>query len=146
MISIESFIKSKDKFVNIKKYNGAVNGDYVDGAISLIINGVELIDLSMWDDVVDLWCYILNGVEEISNKRDFECGFPDQPIILNLQQKRNMVLFSVKAIKENRVLVEREEFIYRLCLHMELFFSKISRTSNRYEREITRVKKLLSKL
>lgn len=109
MMNVDSFIKVGDGFVNVNEFKGRVKkSDYIDGAMSLTINYVEVINISMWDYIDQLWIYTLNALIDFDTGDDVEFYFPDQPIKVTMKHVKNNVLFKVGEVG---VIVEKKEFM-----------------------------------
>ena len=111
MISVKTYLKINNEFIEFHEYNGGLsNINYIEGALELSINGVVLIDKTMWDYIDQLWAYIVNGVENILNDEPFETYFPDQPIKLKVIPSNENIIFSVECDTEKKVFVNRKYF------------------------------------
>ena len=128
MITVESYIKNKDEFVPIEIYDNSIEDeDYIEGAIELKVNGVMLIDSSMWDYVDQLWAYLVEGVVAIKNGKTFSTYFPDQPIRILLQPVLDKKIKITVACEEDVVvLVEMDSFIDIVSKKAIAFFKILS--------------------
>ncbi|MFP1961545.1 hypothetical protein [Lonsdalea quercina] len=109
MMKVDSFIKNGDDFVNVNEFKGRIKKtDYIDGAILLTINYVEVMNTSMWDCIDQLWIYMLNALIELNSGKDAEFYFPDQPIKVTLNHVKNNILFKVGDVG---VVVEKKAFM-----------------------------------
>ncbi|MFC8733965.1 hypothetical protein ACFT5B_16055 [Luteimicrobium sp. NPDC057192] len=81
-IDIVSFIKSDDgsfeRVEDAHEYHG--DSDYVEGAISFVVDGVELFGLELWDDVNWLWPLLVHALDDYRRTGLGQRSFPDQPI------------------------------------------------------------------
>lgn len=59
---------------------------YVPGAISLVVDGVELFGLDLWDDVNWLWPLMVQALDECRQTGSGKRGFPDQPISITAER------------------------------------------------------------
>lgn len=88
MVEIKSYIKKDEDFIPVEQFSGPVaNRDYIDGAIEMQVNWVTIFDISLWDNLHELWHYFLEALDESLDGTDAEFSFPDQPLrvsILNL--------------------------------------------------------------
>ncbi|MBU9977827.1 hypothetical protein KTP48_03595 [Proteus mirabilis] len=127
MISIKTFIKLNDEFIDIFNLNEKIkNNDYIDGAIELTINGKVLMDKSMYDYIDDFWSYLSEGLYIVSQEKEFKCFFPDQPIEVNfIPQKENRILVSVNCHEEIKTFVDKSEFLHVMTEHAKKFFEKL---------------------
>ncbi|MBN3066280.1 hypothetical protein H5A21_19915 [Pectobacterium aquaticum] len=123
MMNVDSFIKVGDSFVNVNEFKGRVKkSDYIDGAMSLTINYVEVINTSMWDYIDQLWIYTLNALIDFDTGDDVEFYFPDQPIKVTMKHVKNNVLFKVGEVG---VIVEKKEFMIFMANSCLVFFKNM---------------------
>lgn len=130
MIEVRSYLKSGAEFVDVERFDGNIkDSDYIDGALVLNVNGVELVNVKMWDLIDQLWVYLVDGLELVSRGKEFKTYFPDQPIELCVQPvSDSLVLVSVKIRSlVNQALVSREEFISALASEAQRFFTAMGR-------------------
>lgn len=149
MISLKSYIKLNDDYIDIFEFEGVIKDkNYIEGAIELTINNIELINLEMWDYIDQLWGYFSEGLECISNNNEFKTNFPDQSIQVNFKPIGKNVLFSVHCHSENKVIINKDEFIHVMSKHALYFFEKLSSLrgidTNHYKNEIEQLKRLCS--
>lgn len=125
MIHVESYLKTPGALISslpppegslipAAQFVGPLEDEnFVDGALVISVDGTDLITLSEWDDIVDLWCYIINMLTELKRTGRAVAGFPDQPIGLSFEhvgesRVRIAVMFSET---ERRVAeADRTEF------------------------------------
>ncbi|ELY4465718.1 hypothetical protein SMZ70_004046, partial [Cronobacter sakazakii] len=82
---MKTYIKCGDNYIDFFDFTGPVKDvDYIDGAVELSINGVCLIDKSMYDYIDQLWSYLAEGLSKINKGETFETYFPDQPIAVKI--------------------------------------------------------------
>ncbi len=74
--------------------------DYIEGAIRLSVDGLEIIGTEEWDYVDQLWCYIAEMVTRVQSSGYAETYFPDQPIKLSFQVTGSRVLVTAKIGEE----------------------------------------------
>ncbi|WP_312689886.1 hypothetical protein [Kosakonia sp.] len=127
MIEVQSFIKSEQGFVDVFAYDGTItDSDYIDGALLLRINGVELINQSMWDYVDQLWAYFTSGLLALAKGDVFETCFPDQPVTVRFTPLREQVLVSVDCHGEVKAVVDKAEFIGEMATQAHRFFARMA--------------------
>ena len=81
MISIQSFIKTKERDIPIADFAGPVEDfNYIPGSIELIVNTTTVLRKDVWDDVNDLWPLLIDALVELLDGKRAETGYPDQPI------------------------------------------------------------------
>ncbi|WP_157489044.1 hypothetical protein [Pseudofrankia sp. DC12] len=80
---------------------------YVPGAISLMIDGSEVLGTDLWDDVNWLWPFVVRAFDECRRKGVGRRGFPDQPITFKVEKvwKGNLLLTVTDGALINRVAV-----------------------------------------
>lgn len=71
------------------------NTRYITGAIELNVDGVYILDKSMWDPVDQLWVYIIDTLEDLHSNGSGESYFPDQPL-----------KFSFVRLSENMIRID----------------------------------------
>jgi hypothetical protein len=81
-VEVASFVNISDGvFVPIGEADGrAMRGTYIDGYIQFSIDGVDVLNEVLWDDVDDLWAYVVQAVDECLRTGTGHRYFPDQPI------------------------------------------------------------------
>ncbi|CAD5609073.1 hypothetical protein [Escherichia coli] len=134
MISVKTYLKINNEFIEFHEYNGGLsNINYIEGALELSINGVVLIDKTMWDYIDQLWAYIVNGVENILNDEPFETYFPDQPIKLKVIPSNENIIFSVECDTEKKVFVNRKYFIETMASSAIEFFDFLRKNHQSFD-------------
>lgn len=131
MIQIESYLRDPcGTFVPVEEVMFTpADPIHIDGAIHLTINHVDIIDLSMWDLVDQLWAYIADVVVRFKETDEASCYFPDQPIELKFQRdNQGRVVVSVDpGGKTRRVVVEADELLEALRKAGLKFFHEMGR-------------------
>lgn len=102
MVEIETFLKASDgSFVQVEACRTAPPDlDYIEGAIRLSVDGLEIIGIEEWDYVDQLWCYFAEMVARLRSSGYAETHFPDQPIKVTFQAAGSRVLVTAKIGKE----------------------------------------------
>lgn len=149
MIEVTSYIKHKKKFINIFDFEGVVDDpNYIEGGLILNVNGVELINLEMWDYVDQLWAYISTGLKFVAEDKEFETNFPDQPIKMKFKPIRQELLLSVDCHTKRKVVVEKDTFVNDMAKYALTFFERLSNLKgvdkNNYDYEIKLLKDLIN--
>ncbi|MFI9201846.1 hypothetical protein [Streptomyces sp. NPDC053048] len=98
MVEIETFLKGADGgFVQVEAcHTPPTDLDYIEGAILLSIDGLEIIGLEEWDYVDQLWCYVADMVKQVRATGYAETYFPDQPIELSFRASGSRILVTSK--------------------------------------------------
>ncbi len=126
MTYIDSFIKKGEEFVNIKEIEELADINelyYLEGAIVIKYYNKEIMGFKEWDLIVPLWSYFIDAIEEIIQGKDTASFmFPDQPVELVLNCKKNMDVL-LMTIGERTCLIEKSEFIKTLLSAGFEFFS-----------------------
>lgn len=104
MIEIETFVRSPDgQFVEVGDcHTPPPDLDYIEGAIRLSIDGIEMIGLEQWDYVDQLWCYIADMVTQLEATGHSETYFPDQPIQLSFHSSGSLILVTARMGKNTK--------------------------------------------
>ena len=88
MIEITTYLRdTAGTLVNAEEASfSPPNPKHIEGAIHLRINDVDILDQSMWDDVDQLWCYVVNMIDGLETAGYARTYFPDQPIELSFER------------------------------------------------------------
>jgi hypothetical protein len=79
---------------------------HIEGALELTIDGVPVIDKSLWDYIDILWAYISNMVEGYTTQGEASTYFPDQPIHLSLRRQGKshvLVTLNIPGMPEREI-------------------------------------------
>ncbi|MEY9212460.1 hypothetical protein NI17_005525 [Thermobifida halotolerans] len=129
MIEIETYLRASDgKFVQVDACAARpADADYVEGAVRIAIHGVEIIGVSEWDYVDQLWAYVASMIPQLSTAGYASTYFPDQPIELSFRRQGSQVLVSAKSSNGvKRASVSMSEFVASLRDAGAAFFGKMS--------------------
>lgn len=144
MITVNTYIKTKCGFFEIHDFTEDIEDyNYIEGALELTINGINLLDKSMWDYIDQLWSYIADGVICISNDEAFEIYYPDQPIKISFIPEKGYVFVSVVCHSEKSIRVDKKEFICVMSKSAIDFFDYLSKKNEVFN---FRYNELISKL
>lgn len=84
--SIQSLLLLEGRFVPIQEVNTPpYDENYIEGAIVWRIGSAYLLTERDHDLVDQLWAYIVDGLESLIRRGQFETYFPDQPLCLACQ-------------------------------------------------------------
>ena len=88
MIEISTYLRdAAGTLVNVEEASfSPPNPKYIEGAIHLRINDIDILDQSMWDLVDQLWCYIADMIDGLEKTGYAQTYFPDQPIVLSFKR------------------------------------------------------------
>jgi hypothetical protein len=85
---------------------------YIEGAIELTIDRVEIMGVAEWDYVDQLWSYIATMVDTLRTEDRASTYFPDQPILLTFERSGRRVLVSRRnGDTARRAGADESEFI-----------------------------------
>ncbi|MCJ8273110.1 MAG: hypothetical protein MJK04_27380 [Psychrosphaera sp.] len=138
MINVNTYLKTADnRFVPYKDFTGKLKDlDYIEGAMELELNGVLLIDVSMWDYIDELWAYICKGLGLVKRGMEFSTYFPDQPIKLDFIPLNNdMLKITINVHAEKTVVVSLSEFVKVMTQEVAQFFEYLVKLHPEYEEE-----------
>ncbi|MEU3978470.1 hypothetical protein [Streptomyces bacillaris] len=129
MVEIETFLKGSDGgFVPMESCRTPPpDRDYVEGAIRLFVDGLEIIGIEEWDYVDQLWCYIAEMVKEVQSSGYAETYFPDQPIKLSFHVTGARLLVTAVIGEETKTANSSSaHFLETLKTAGISFFTKMS--------------------
>ena len=106
--------------------------DYVPGAISLTVDGAELLGDGLWDDVNWLWPGIVGALEECRRSGSGTSWFPDQPIVFGAESLRRPGYLKVSVTTADRSIhraaVAPSDAVYEAVARAGLtFFAALAR-------------------
>jgi len=132
MISIVSYLRTADgDFVPVPEATVAPPNDlHIEGAIELTVNGVDVMDTSLWDDVDQLWAYIASMVDDLAKSDSVSTYFPDQPIkfaIERMHGRKVSVSTDTGEAKKRRTVVDEDSLVSALRAAGLEFFDAMSR-------------------
>lgn len=88
MVSVETYFGTPGKFLAMADWRlPPSDPSYIEGAIVLRINGIQVLGLEEWDDVNWLWSYIINVLEDLDSRPEASTDFPDQPLLLKFVRR-----------------------------------------------------------
>lgn len=128
-IEVETFLKGADgELVQIEACRRPPPDlDYIEGAIRLSIDGLEIIGAEEWDYVDQLWCYIADMLARLKSSGYAETYFPDQPLKLTLQISGPLVLVTTRIGEEVRTAsAPIAHFLDAIRIAGLIFFRKMS--------------------
>jgi hypothetical protein len=154
MIEVKSYIGSINiqhggNFTLIEDYTGSVKEPrYIDGAIELTVDGYPLIVKEQWDLIVQLWMYIVNGMERVVSGEDYTSSFPDSPIELSLKPAKAANLIEM-TVGDKTITHDMQELGHALlngaasCLE-EL--GRIMKKTDFYQEELQKINQVKATL
>lgn len=136
MITIKNFLKVKDDFIDIKDFKGTIDEDiYIEGAIIININDVEVMGLAHYDYILILWNSLVNQINETKLKSATAINFPDQPTTLLIEPNGQDL---IKLSMDSKFLssCNRDEFIQELKASGINFYLKMKTINPNLKTEI----------
>ncbi|MFF4735064.1 hypothetical protein ACFY2W_04060 [Streptomyces sp. NPDC001262] len=137
MVEIETFLRHPDgRFSPVGSCQTPPGDpDYIEGAIRLVIDGMEILGVEEWDYVDQFWCYIAHMVAQLASESYAETYLPDQPIKLSFRRVNSNILVVLKDDEETKkASTPAVEFLAAVRSAGLSFFDKMSQLSpNSYE-------------
>lgn len=135
-VQIQSYVRIGEEFQPIQdvtRYDGG--SMYVPGAVSLVVDEVELIGIELWDDINWLWPLIVQAVDDCRTTGTGKRGFPDQPISVKVEAAwPGHALVSVVSDSFEHKAVAPEEELYDAVAQAGLvFFAELQRICSDYD-------------
>lgn len=130
-VRIQSYVRIGEDFQpieDVKRYDG--DSMYVPGAVSLVVDDVELMGAELWDDINWLWPLMVQAVDDYRRTRTGKRGFPDQPIS-----------FKVEAAWPGHALVSvvSDSFEHKAVVPEEAFYEEVARAGLTFFAELQRI-------
>lgn len=148
MLTVKTVLKKGNKFVSIEQWTGKVDDpEYIEGALIVTLNGKIILDESLWDDINYFWPYIANGFIDILEGKDFQTGFPDQPITFSVKHisKTWLQLHIFAEDKEFvNVKIRKEEYLSEMTRAAKDFFIRLYEISPESEQDFNHYMDLLN--
>jgi hypothetical protein len=111
-LPIRTLVREGEQFVAIEGARVPSDAARVDGAIELVVDGLELVTREAWGDVVALWRAVLDGLEDFAVTGAAVIEFPEQPIELRLRRSRaGGMTVEVDDGEPRRAAVDEAEFL-----------------------------------
>lgn len=129
MVEVKTFLKDANGgFVQVETCRTPPSdSDYIEGAIRLSVDGLEVIGTEEWDYVDQLWCYLAEMVKKMQSSGYAETYFPDQPIKLSFRAAGSRVLVIAKIGEEVKTAsASSMEFLDAVKAAGVIFFRKMS--------------------
>ena len=148
MLEIRTYLKVSGGLECYKNFEGFVHDpSYVEGSIEVAYQDKILVSRTVVDLVDQIWGYIINGIEEISQGRSYMGYYPDMPARLSiLLRKSCRIEFQVYDARLN---LDRNEFCRYVLGCGRDFFEKMiainSSMSGVYENYIRKIDLLSNK-
>jgi hypothetical protein len=130
MIEARTLLRLADgTFVRLEGFQGRLpDPRYVEGAIELVADGIQILSVAEWDYVDQLWAYISDMISTLAKADVASTYFPDQPIMIQfLRSSSGRLLISCRVNDEiRRANVEEADFLSVLRSAGKYFFESMS--------------------
>jgi hypothetical protein len=142
LIQIESYVKTRGAVISslpppdgvlvpIAQFAGPLEDDrYVDGALVISVDQVEVLTTSQWDLVDHLWCDIVDMLSELDRVGRAHTYFPDQPLELEFEhvdKSRVRITLTRRENDHRSAELDRWEFEAAICRAGIHFFREMLR-------------------
>jgi hypothetical protein len=117
VIEVRTFLRNPDGTFGQLSESSAPPKDpwYVEGAIELVVDGVEVCGQAQWDLVDQLWAYICTMLEEFRTQDRVSTNFPDMPVELVFERlPAGRVLVTCAGSEVRRAATGEGEFVRAL--------------------------------
>ncbi|PRX99888.1 hypothetical protein [Allonocardiopsis opalescens] len=152
MVTIESFLAAGGgRLVPVGAFEGPLrDGDHVEGAIRLVVDGTEVLDPGLVDYVDQLWAYIGSPAADAVATGDAQVYFPGQPIRFRLTRTRpGRILLALDMGTPGHVRTaeaDEAELLRALAVNGAAFFEAMTRLNpghgGSYQRAVDRLNAL----
>ncbi|TDU13621.1 hypothetical protein [Bacillus subtilis] len=146
--NIDDYFVPLSNIEGLKNIKPQLDSYYLSGAIILKYGEQDLLDVTMWDLVDQLWAYFLNLIEEAIETGKSETYFPDQPLLLKMKSISNdMLLFEID--QKQKVLLPKLDFFESLLKNAKSFFETMNlflEENCDYEYELNKIDELQTKI
>ncbi|MGQ8923979.1 hypothetical protein ACUUYQ_19385 [Bacillus halotolerans] len=146
--NIDDYFVPLSNIEGLKNIKSQLDSYYLSGAIILKYGEQDLLDVTMWDLVDQLWAYFLNLIEEAIETGESETYFPDQPLLLKMKSISNdMLLFQIG--QQQKVLLPKLDFFESLLKNARSFFETMNFVLEEncdYEYELNKIDELQTKI
>lgn len=124
MLKVNTFFRIDGQFIDAESFRGSIPDiDYIEGALSIIANGRQLIGQEAWDYIDQLWSYIVDGIYSVATGSAYTCYFPDQPVKISFEPvKPNLIKLTFELNGERSAVIERNELIEKFSAAATVFF------------------------
>ncbi|GEM_PF-836913 len=96
--------------------------DYIDGVLLMKFNGETIMDFTFWDDIVDLWHYFINSLEELIIKNESSFSFPSQPLPVSIKIVKDRIRL---VIDDKSINIKAEQFLEVMIQEAITFFTAL---------------------
>lgn len=106
--------------------------DYLDGVLYMKFNGETIMDFTFWDDILDLWHYFINSLEELIIQNESSFSFPSQPLPVSIKIVKDRIRL---VIDDKSINMKAEQFLEVMLQEAITFFTALMSLFPRQEAE-----------
>lgn len=106
--------------------------DYLDGVLYMKFNGETIMDFTFWDDILDLWHYFINSLEELIIQNESSFSFPSQPLPVSIKIVKDRIRL---VIDDKSINMKAEQFLEVMLQEAIIFFTALMSLFPRQEAE-----------
>ena len=130
MIALQTYLRDGDAFIAVDQFEGDIRDPmHIEGAIELTVNGVVLMDRSLYDDVDQLWSYLAQATLDCADRGSGSTLFPDTPIRVSLERvKGDQIEIEIDWPRPEgrRARASSAEFVRAVYDHGKAFFDRMT--------------------
>jgi hypothetical protein len=130
MIEVRSLLRQPDGSFEPYQESDVPPPDpyYVEGAIELVVDGIEVIGQAEWDLVDQLWAYIADMLKQLREKNEVRTGFPDAARDLVIRRTSpGRVLVACESSNPRQAPAVEADLVRALAEAGIAFFEKVSK-------------------
>ena len=117
--------------------------DYLVGVLYMKFNGETIMDFTFWDDILDLWHYFINSLEELIIQNESSFSFPSQPLPVSIKIVKDRIRL---VIDDKSINMKAEQFLEVMLQEAITFFTALMslfpRQESEYHQTILRIYKI----
>lgn len=95
-------------------------------------NGETIMDFTFWDDIVDLWHYFINSLEEVIKQNESNFSFPSQPLPVSIKIVKDRIRLKIDGKSIN---MKADQFLEIMLQEAITFFTAMMSLFPRQEAE-----------
>lgn len=96
--------------------------DYLDGVLYMKFNGETIMDFTFWGDILDLWHYFINSLEELIIQNESSFSFPSQPLPVSIKIVKDRIRL---VIDDKSINMKAEQFLEVMLQEAITFFTAL---------------------
>lgn len=136
MIVFRSFLEEGKQLVPIEEATKPPPDDfYIEGVVELLVDDHPILRRDSVDLVDQLWCYLVQGLEQLLSGQDFSVFYPDMPLEIRMQLKGTRVFITADNPGQlDRATVELEDLRQAMLPAAETFFRRIRELTSEHDK------------